>query len=169
MIRPELRAGLIRWRETIVGGAAALLGLWWIVAAGGLLPWVGAVLVLVGSAVAWEGTARALRPADGGGAGVVDVTERQITYMSAQGGGAVSLDTLAVVAIERRAGAAPLWTLADMDGRRISVPSDATGADQVADALAALPGLTHAALLGALRDPSPGAAVLWRRAPERLG
>ena len=168
MIRGEALAQILRWREAIVGLGAIAVGLWWAVGSYGVMRWVGVVVVIGGAAILREAVVRLRRPRDGGGAGVVNVTERQITYLSGTGGGAVSADTLAHVAIHRSGSGSPVWHLGDEQERRIAVPADAEGAGALFDALAALPGFDEGAAVEALRDPSPGARVLWTRAPERL-
>lgn len=168
MIRGEALARILRWREAAVGLGAVAVGLWWAVGSYGVMRWVGVVVAIGGAAILREAILRLRRPRDGGGAGVVNVTERQITYLSGTGGGAVSADTLAQVAIHRSGSGSPVWHLADTQERRIAVPADAEGATALFDALAALPGFDEGEAVEALRDPSPGARVLWTGAPERL-
>ncbi len=168
MIRPGALATILRWRDAAVGAGAAGLGLWWALTDQGLMRWLGVVLALGGIGVVREGIVRARRPRDGGGAGIVSVTERQITYLSGPGGGAVSADSLTGVAIARDGGA-PVWHLSDAEGRQVAIPADAENADALFDALSALPGLTQAELVAALREGGAGRRVLWRRAPRRLG
>lgn len=144
-------------------------GLYWVLTSFGLLPWIGGLMMLIGAALAADGALRLARPPDGGGAGVVAVSERQITYLSGTGGGAVSLDRLSRVAVSHAVGRAPVWLLVDGEGNRIAVPADAEGAQQVFDALSPLPGLGQATLLRAMRDTAPGTRDLWSRGPRRLG
>ena len=158
----------LRWRDTLVGLGAVALGLWWFLGSYGVMRWVGLVIAIGGAAVLADALRRLRRPQGGGGAGIVSVTERQITYMSGHGGGAVSADTLSHVAVFRRGTGAPVWDLADTQGNRITVPSDAEGASALFDALAALPGFDESAAVEALKDPSTGAQVLWTRSPKRL-
>lgn len=167
LLRPGARLWLRQWREALVGGAVAALGLWWIATEPGLLRWVGFALALGGGAVAREGALRARRPQGGGGVGIVQVTERQITYLSGHGGGAVSLDILSEVAVVREDTGAAVWHLSDIEGRRIDVPSDAEGAGVVFDALAPL--IPQDTMLDALARPERGREVLWSRGPLRLG
>ncbi|WP_375260418.1 hypothetical protein [Palleronia sp.] len=168
MIRGEALAQILRWREAAVGLGAVAVGLWWAVGSYGVMRWVGIVIAIGGAAILREAVVRLRRPRDGGGAGMVNVTERQITYLSGTGGGAVSADTLAQVAIHRSGTGAPVWHLADTQGRRIAVPADAEGAGALFDALAALPRFDEGAAVEALKDPAPGARVLWTGAPDRL-
>ncbi len=168
-LRPEALRRILAWREVLVGAGAVALGLWWALGSTGVLRWVGAVLAVGGVAVAREGAIRLRRPRDGGGAGIVSVTERQITYLSGPGGGAVSADSLARVAILRPGTGPAVWHLTDGEGRHVAVPVDAENAAALFDALAALPGLAQEELVAAARRGGRGEEELWRRAPERLG
>ena len=159
--RPDALGAVLRWREAMIGLGAAGLGAWWIWSGSGLLRWVGVAFVLGGLSIAREGLARARRPGDGGGPGLVEVDERQIAFLSGLGGGAVSLEALTRVAVRRDA-ERHVWIL-DTDMGRLSVPGDAVGAAQIFDALAVLPGLTHERALAATSGPE-GTTVLWRRA-----
>ena len=168
MIRPELLARILRWREAAIGGGAALLGLYWAVFEPGVMRWVGVAFVLGGVAILREGLARGRRPRDGGGAGIVDVNERQIAYLSGHGGGAVSLDALDRVAVDVPQRGTVRWVIEGSDGTRLEIPLDAEGAGQIFDAVAALPGVTHAETLAATRAAAPGGRTLWQRHRPRL-
>lgn len=168
-LRPEALRRILALREVLVGAGAMALGLWWALGSTGLMRWLGAVLAVGGVAVAREGAIRLGRPRDGGGAGVVSVTERQITYLSGPGGGAVSADSLARVAIVRPGSGPAVWHLTDAEGRHVAVPVNAENAAALFDALAALPGLAQEDLVSAARRGGGGEEVLWLRGPERLG
>ena len=168
MIRAEAIARLLRWRDVMVGAMATALGLWWALTAFGVLRWVGVVVAIGGVAVLFEGAMRLRRPRGGGGAGIVSVTERQITYLSGHGGGAVSLDTLRRVAVRRDGGSAR-WRLFDAEGRALEIPADAENADAIFDALTALPGLAEQDAVAALTDARSGETVIWEAGAKRLG
>jgi len=166
-LRPEALAAILRWREAAIGLGAAALGAWWIWTEPGVLRWVGVAFVLGGLAIAREGWSRALRPATGAGPGVVDLTERQLTYLSGHGGGAVSLDHLLRVEIEaRRDGpyqSDVFWIVTPEGGEALHIPGDARGADKMFDALAVLPGADHPTAIRAAGGGTTGRFVLWRK------
>ncbi len=168
-IRPQALKRILLWREVLVGAGASALGLWWAAGGAGIMRWVGVALAFGGVAILREGLLRLRRPPDGGGAGIVSVTERQITYLSGPGGGAVSVDRLGLVAIECSAGGAAVWHLADRDGNNVAIPADAENAGALYDALSPLPGLGQEELLRAAREQGAGRRVLWRATPDRLG
>lgn len=168
MIRPELLARILRWREAAIGGGAAFLGLYWAFFDGGLMRWVGVAFVLGGIAILREGLARGRRPRDGGGPGLVDVNERQIAYLSGHGGGAVSLEALDRVMVDVPQAGTARWVIEGSDGTRLEIPLNAEGAAQVFDAVAALPGVTHEQTLAATRTTTPGSRTLWQKHWPRL-
>ena len=168
MIRPEVIARILRWREVLVGLGALVLGLWWAFTSVGTIRWIGVVVAIGGVAILREGAQRLRRPAGGGGAGIVHVMERQVTYLSGEGGGAVSLDSLERVEILGADGTAT-WGLIDAEGRAVRIPADAERSDALFDALVALPGFPEDDAVSALARPEPGRRVIWDRGAKRLG
>jgi hypothetical protein len=167
-LRPEARAFLLRWRDTLIGLAVAALGLWWAATALGLLRPLGGVLALAGLVFAALGARRARFPGAGGGPSVVEVDERQITYFGPGGGGAVSVDALALVEIRRGGTGAPTWIF-HADGQPpLQVPGDAENAAALFDALAPLPGIDYPRAIAAARAGSPGRYTIWQKARPRL-
>ena len=45
-MRPEARASLWRWRETLTGLVLAGIGLWWVLGSFGIVRWIGVILTL---------------------------------------------------------------------------------------------------------------------------
>lgn len=172
LIRPELAARLVRWREPIYAGALTLFGLWVATRGGWLLGPLGAGLVLLGAA--WAAMAlRRLRFAPGVAApGMVEVDEGQVGYLGPAFGGYVALPDLVELRLLTMRGRR-LWRLKQADGQALLIPVDAAGAERLYDAFASLPGMDTAALVTALTpaEGTPGTAlsadavttVIWRR------
>ena len=166
VIRPELAAALRPWREALIGGALAALGLYWFVETLGLLRWIGLAVVLAGGFIAWQGIQRARFPKVGDGPGVVEVDERQITYFGPGGGALVSIDTLVCVEFDTRGTRA--WRFHADGAPPLTVPADALGADRLFDALSALPGMATETAIRAARTDAQGLFTLWQRDRTRL-
>lgn len=165
LVRREALAFLARWREAGIGLLVLGLGAYGAFAAFGLLWYLALLAMPVGIALIWEGTRRARLPAAGGGAGMVEVDERQITYFAASGGGSISLEALAHVDI-LTTGDGPFasdlfWCLRGEAGETLHIPSDALGAEALYDALTALPGVDFGAVIGAMGSTEPGRFVIW--------
>ncbi len=171
-VRPEVVEALVRWREALLGVLLFLCGGWFVLTGYGLFSIGGWIAVAVGALLVWEGVLRSQFPRQGGGPGVVDIDERQITWFGPTGGGSVSLDALSLIAIRRtQAGSATsdfFWEFEDTDGNRLSVPGDAENADALFDALAALPGVDYEAIIAASGRADEGLAVVWHRPSGRL-
>ncbi|WP_084863020.1 hypothetical protein [Salibaculum halophilum] len=161
MIRPEIKALLLRWREALIGLGVAALGLYWGLAAFGILRWLGWALVVAGMALVITGVQRGRFRRAGDGPGIVTVRERRVAYMGPEAGGLMDMDTLA--RLELHPGG-PDWVLVGADGSRLTIPADARGADALFDVFAALPGVGLDHLLQALDRPGPEARTLWTRA-----
>jgi len=169
---PRARASdlLARWAEPAI---AAALTAW--------LGWRGAHGAMAGAPVGWllaamavatalwtrAAIARARLSAGAQGLGVVSVTERRITYFGPAEGGALTLDGIALVVVETRAGASPVWRLTDASGASLRIPADASGAGRLTDALAALPGFSTARAADAIATRASSVRVVWRRPREK--
>ena len=166
--RPEAVAALIRWREAIMGIAVIGLGTWWSFSSGPVLRWVAVLTILAGGAILWEGLRRARLPQGGGGAGLVEVTERRIAYFAPdRSGGIISVDDLIRVEI-RTTGAAPpasglFWIFHGAGRQVLTIPGDAEGADALFDAIAALPGLSCEQAIEAAGSTGSDSFLIWQK------
>lgn len=162
-IRPEARETLMRWREVALGAVLVLVGLNWALTGFGLAPYVGAVLALIGAAVSFVGWRRVQLPKGGQGPGVVEVDERRIAYLSGHGGGALSVEALVRVEVETSPSGRLIWRFRDEDGATLDIPSDATGAEGLLDALVSLPGLNYDQAAQAVRAERTDRFLIWQK------
>lgn len=169
-VRPEVLALLRRWQGVAGGFAVAALGLYWALALGGILQALGLGLVVAGGALAVQAGIRLRIRTPDSGVGLVEITERELTYFHPQRGASVSLD--AVVQVEMRAVAqgqgapALFWVLHHDDGPPVIVPAGAAGADRLMDAIVAFPGADYGRVIAASRTAVPGVFVVWARRPD---
>lgn len=166
LIRPEVAAGIARWREVILGAVLVAVALWlmrsgWIwrdfVRQG-----LGVLLMAFGLAVIGGGWWRGRFRRGGQGPGVVQVTERRVLFMGPEEGGGTDLDDLTRLELKTVPGLGRVWALHARAAPTLHVPVDAVGADALFDAFAALPGLTVARLVAAVERPGDDRVVLWR-------
>ncbi len=162
MIRPEIRAGIVRWREALAGVAVLALGLWWAATGRGLLAWLGLALALGGVALALAGWQRGRFRTGGGGPGVVQVDEGRLTYYGPLSGGTVAIREIEAVAIDP-SGHPPHWVL-DAGDERLEIPLTAANAEALFDVFARLPEIDIARVLEAVDRPPAAPATLWRSA-----
>ena len=167
MIRPEIRAGFIKFREVVGGCALALFGVWLALLGGWFWTGLGVIVVMLGVALSLNALRRLRFQTDQVGPGVVDVDERQISYYAAYEGGAVSINQLARVTIlsdDAGPWADDLhWLLEEDGGARLLIPNSASGAEKLFDALSALNGVDFAAATRAMTQTTPDAVVLWSK------
>lgn len=166
MIRPEARAHIFRFREAILGGLIAGLGLWWALGSLGLIKWMGFALALLGVAIAWQGLMRARIRVGTGGVGVVQIDERQVIYLAPVGGGFSSLDLVQDISIARDFAGLPVWRFRT-GAELLTIPTSAEGSEALFDALTVLPGIDIAAAIRAVNAASdkagPDRTVIWSR------
>jgi len=172
MIRPDVRDFLIRWREVGVGLALVALGIYWAFTVFGFLLYFAFLVIIAGLAIIWGGFRRARFPSRGGGAGLVEVDERQITYFGPRGGMAVSIDALVRVEVETMAqslvGPDLYWVFYTDGAPAMRVPGNAEGVGGLFDALTALPGVDYHAATAAASASEPGVYAIWGKELRRL-
>ncbi|WP_339950216.1 hypothetical protein [uncultured Albimonas sp.] len=171
-------AALSRWAETLIAVAVAVTLLSVGVNAGLNGGWLGWGVAALGvpatgwAALAWS---RGRMKGDGEGPGVVEVAEGRIAYLAPEGhdqfwGGVVRVEelwTVEAVLLKRNAGLA--WRLRPVDGLPVVIALGATGADQIPEALAGLPGFSVMRASKAFEHSGLGVRPIWRRSVHGRG
>jgi hypothetical protein len=164
-IRPEAADFLKKWREALIAGVILLGSLQAASATSGVINALAWVTALIGAALFVEGVRRARLPRDSGGVGVVEVDERQITYLGPLGGGALSINELARVKVKTTnlgpAASDFFWEFTDRAGQRLTIPGDAENAAALFDALTVLPGADYEAVIKASGSTEKGEFLVW--------
>ena len=165
-IRPEAKLTLWRWREVLLAGLVLLVGLSWISGPGGLLGWLGWVLVFAAAALAIIGIQRARFRTGAGGPGVVAIDEGQITYLGPLDGGMVATREIERLALDPTSSPAH-WVLEQPGQPALHIPVNAEGAEALFDVFSALPGLKTEQMLTELNGKGAHQVVIWERTPTR--
>lgn len=163
LMRVEIAAGLVRWREVLAAAALSLAGLWLIGLGGYLLVPVGMAMLPLAAGWALVALRRMRFRQLVNAPGVVEIDEGQIGYFGPAFGGFVASAELVEIRLLDIAGLRQ-WRLRTRDGQVLLIPVAAAGAERLFDAFAALPGADMAALSAALAGPlRPG--PLWSAGP----
>ncbi|MGI9370528.1 MAG: hypothetical protein ACR2O2_16995 [Ruegeria sp.] len=165
-IRPEAKLALWRWREVLAAAFVLILGLSWIGGPGGLLGWLGWVLVAVSAALAVIGIQRARFRTGAGGPGVVTIDEGQITYLGPLTGGIVATREIERLALDPTLRPAH-WVLEQAGQPALCIPVNAEGAEVLFDVFSNLPGLKTEQMLSELHSGSAHPVVIWERRSSR--
>ncbi len=169
-LRPEVETFVRIWREPLVLGALIIFSLLLFRhgqnRADVTLQFLG-LLIGIPFALAFIPAIRTVRlRRNRQDPGLIEVAERQITYLGPHLGGSVSVDAISrIEIIVTDAGPyAPdvFWTLFHNDGPALSVPSNAEGADHLLDAFAALPGFDYHQAILAMGATSPSTFLIWK-------
>lgn len=165
-VRPEIATQVARWREVIVGLAIVAVALWLMRSGWIWQDWVrqglGVIGMLLGLAVIGGGWWRGRFRRGGGGAGVVQVTERRILYMGPFDGGGADISDITRLELKSLPDLGRVWAVHARAVPTLHIPVDAAGAEALFDAFAALPGLSVARLVAASEAAGEGRVVLWR-------
>lgn len=161
--RPEAIAAVARWREVLVAAVIMALGLWIAAKPGGMIvTGFGYVLIGLGAVAMVPAVRRARFITGGSGPGVVQIDEGRILFMGPETGGAMALDDLSILSLRRDRDGKSSWVLADAS-QLLVIPVDASGADALFDAFAALPGLNIDRLIASVQNRTQGSQRLWVR------
>lgn len=167
MIRPEAAAALRRWREVLIGGAVVALGVYWgFFIGGGVLSWIGYLVMAGGAALLVAGVQRARFRLGDDGPGVVHVIEGRISYFGPLDGGLVDLEALSGLDLDHAA-VPPVWVLRAPGQPPLSIPLTAKGADALFDAFSALPGIRTEHMLRQMQTGGAHTVVIWRSEAQR--
>lgn len=166
-LRPEARAALWRWRELYVALALLVVGLWWGITTFGILKWLGIAMVITSAALAVAAIQRGRFRQGAGGAGVVQIDERRLSYFGPLTGGVIDMDDVTQLELDA-SGKPPHWVLTAPGAQRLAIPVDAEGADTLFDLFATLPGIRTGGLLDALSRTGNVQVIIWQRGAPRL-
>lgn len=161
-VRPEARAALWRWREVLFGSLGAALALMWVAGSFGFVRMFAIALFAIAVIVILAGIQRSRFRGRGGGQGVVQVIEGQVTYYGPLSGGAVAISELAALSLDGRSKPAH-WLLVPDHGAALEIPISAEGADALFDAFNGLSGLRTEHLLRVKQAGATKMQVVWRR------
>ncbi|KPU83320.1 hypothetical protein JI58_09140 [Marinosulfonomonas sp. PRT-SC04] len=167
-IRPETRAFFWRWREVLIGLAILVWGGWLVATSLGLIAVFGWILIALGAVTVFTGVQRTRFRIGTGGAGVVQVDEREVIYFGPLEGGTVSIEALTLVELHPFEGGAHRWVLTEPGRHPLSIPTDAEHSETLFDAFGALKGFETQRMLHALNTLSPHPIVIWQKEPRQL-
>lgn len=170
LMRPELRAWISRHSEELSALAITAGGLWLAFRGGWFFGMIGALVALVGAALLIGAHRRLAFRRRITAPGVVEVDEGAIRYYGAAiMGGEIALRDLVEIRLIVLEGH-PHWRLRSQQAEALLLPVDAIGADALAHAFTALPGLDMRQVALALQgaDGQAGhARIVWQRADRR--
>ena len=167
-IRPEVAQTLHRWRETLIGFGAALLGSYWMITQPGALQLIGTALAVGGALMVFAGIQRARFRQGTGGPGVVQVNEGQFAYFGPVDGGVVDIAGMSRLTLEPLGRFGTRWVVWHDAGPPLSIPVNAEGAEALFDVFASLPGMATSGMIAELRSRPREPVMIWERDPLRL-
>lgn len=161
--RETALTGLRRWLPplALLVGVAVLLwyGATHLLAGRWLQAGLFGIAFVVFTALAHRALLSAVLPG-GGGRGEFRTDEGAIAYFAREGGWVTSLDNITALSL-----ADGDWVIAQEEGPLLHAPTDASGADDLVDAFAQLPGLQLARITAALARG--GSVLIWERSGQR--
>lgn len=166
-IRPEVIGSLNKYRGFIIASLIVAVGILIISISYGATRIVGIFFLVLGGLFGHDAYCRFKFPSGKGGAGLVDVDERCVSYLSAEGGMSISMDTLDRIEVHRNTKGRISWVFYGPEGM-LSVPGDAEGSNKLFDALVALPGVNYAQAEAVTHGKGPDLFLIWQRNRTKL-
>ncbi len=166
-VRPEARRAIWRWREALVGAGVTGLGAYWAFVSGGLLQWIGYMVLAIGAVLFVTGVQRGRFHGNPGGPGVVQVDEGAVAYFGPLTGGVVALREITSLILDPT-GKPPHWVLSQPGQGDLHIPLNAEGAEALFDAFASLPGIRTERMLAEMKRQGDQPVVIWQKRTARL-
>ena len=166
-IRPPVMEHFAKWREAYFVALVLMLGVWLFVYGNQTLNFVlqalGLVIWLVGMVLLRTTIQRIRFRRSQKAPGIVDVTEREISYFGPMHGKTISLESLNKIELRESEAYAAIWVLHHTEGDPMIVPTTAKGSDRLFDAFTSLSGVQMSALVSAINQVPVHSQVIWER------
>jgi hypothetical protein len=162
-LRPEIRATLWRLREVIAAVALTAVLLWWAASSFGAMRWI--VLIFAGLAFVCVVAAlqRARFMSGGAGAGLVEVDEGVVSYLTAQTGGQVEISEITSVMLLPALKGPAHWQIDALGQSPLMIPLDAVDAEKLFDVFVSLDGIETEKMLRQIKQTPDTPVVIWRK------
>ncbi len=166
-LRPSVMTHLMKWREAYIAGLLLLLGLWLFLYGSTTLNLVaqglGLLVSLVGMIFLYTTLQRIRFKRVEKAPGVVEVTEREISYFGPMHGKTISLESLRKIELRESEAYAAIWVLYHAAGDPMIVPVSAKGSERLFDAFTGLSGVKMDVLVKAVNQEPVRNQMIWKR------
>jgi len=157
-----LISSLLNWREPLIAIGLAALGLYWIINSHGILYTIGFGFLITGTTLAYAGYQRIrFKRAETGG-GLIDFTERQISYFGPKTGAIFSIDEIKCLILDQ-SNSYSNWIVEITAGNKVEIPTNVKGNEVLFDIFNNLEGFQTEKMLEALSSSESIKTVLWQK------
>lgn len=166
-IRPPVQEHFAKWREAYFVAGILITGCWMFLRGSATLNLVlqalGLIISLAGIVLLRTAIQRIRFRRSQKAPGMVDVTEREISYFGPMHGKTVSLESLSKIELRESEAYAAIWVLHHTEGDPMIVPTTAKGSERLFDAFTSLSGVKMDALVAAVNQVPVHSQVIWER------
>lgn len=165
-IRPAVLMHFNKWREAYFVAGVLLLGIWLFMHGFATLNLVlqalGLIVSLVGIVLLRTAIQRIRFKRSQKAPGMVDITEREISYFGPLHGKTIALESLRKIELRESEAYGAIWVLHHFDGDPMIVPISAKGSDRLFDAFTGLSGVKMDVLVAAVNQVPVQRQVIWK-------
>ena len=166
MIRPEVKYLLWKWHEACIGAVLVCIGLYSGLTQWGVARLWGGGLIVLGLLFCHMGIIRAKFRRQISDAGLITVTEGEISYSGPFHGAKLSLESLSQISLTS-SNQIRQWRLLTRNREMLTIPTNAAGSERLMDAFALLPDVNLGKFASALQKETSQPILLWKRAHYR--
>lgn len=162
-LRPEAQQMLWRLREVIAASVLTAVLLWWASSSFGVMRWIVLGLALLAAICIFAALQRARFLASGAGAGLVEVDEGVVSYLTAMTGGQVEISEITSVMLLPASKGPAHWQIEAPGQAALLIPLDAVDAEKLFDVFVSLDGIETEKMLRQLKRLPDKPVVIWRK------
>ncbi len=166
-IRPSILMHFTKWREAYFVTGVLLIGVWLFMRGFATLNLVlqalGLIVSLAGIVLLRTAIQRIRFKRTQKAPGMVDVTEREISYFGPMHGKSIALESLRKIELRESEVYGAIWVLHHLDGDPMIVPVSAKGSDRLFDAFTSLSGVKMDILVAAVNQVPVHSQVIWEQ------
>jgi hypothetical protein len=162
-LRPEARAMIWRLREVIAAVVLTAALAWWAVSSFGVMRWIVLTLALLSLVCVIAALQRARFVASGSGAGLVEVDEGVVSYLTALTGGQVEISEITSVTLLPALKGPAQWQIEAPGQSPLLIPLDAVDAEKLFDVFVSLDGIETEKMLRQIKHMPDTPVVIWHK------
>lgn len=162
-LRPEARKLVWRLREVIAATVLTAAMMWWAASSFGVMRWIVLTFAFLAFVCVLAALQRARFISGGAGAGLVEVDEGVVSYLTAMTGGQVEISEITSVMLLPALKGPAQWQIEAPGQPPLLIPVDAVDAEKLFDVFVSLDGIETEKMLRQIKETPDVPVVIWHK------